>query len=71
MPASGDDLYVPSTDDERTVADGICAIVTPPRKTASPRPSNTEDHYDPERTKKIYAPKSRELQALVKRLWDR
>ncbi|GIZ48168.1 hypothetical protein CKM354_001124100 [Cercospora kikuchii] len=60
----------PSTEHEHIAMDDCHSGMTPPRTSTMTEPRKAEDHYDPGRTKKIYAPKSRELQSLLKKLWD-
>ncbi|GIZ43092.1 hypothetical protein CKM354_000633300 [Cercospora kikuchii] len=59
----------PSTEHEHIAMNDYRSGMTPPRTTTMTEPRKAEDHYDPGRTKKIYAPKSRELQSLLKKLW--
>lgn len=61
----------PSIEHEHIAMDDYHSGMTPPRTSMMTEPRKAEDYYDPGRTKKIYAPKSRELQSLLKKLWDR
>ncbi|PPJ59003.1 hypothetical protein CBER1_11947 [Cercospora berteroae] len=59
-----------STEHEHIAINDNRSSITHPRTTTITDPLKAEDYYDLGRTKKIYAPKSRELQSLLKKLWD-
>ena len=62
---SGHDAYLSSSNNDEHITSESAQTAL------AGRSGVVESHYDPERTKKIYAPKSKELQERVKKLWDR
>ncbi len=57
-----EDACTLSNDDAPSEWGNVGAASDSPRALANTAPSGIQSHYDPSRTKKTYAPKSKELQ---------